>query len=273
MSKHICLDPDDTSMAGENPNPQQMGRRERIAAGIIEDFDPSKPRLGRRESEPHSSEITYICDVLRSNFPKHRVTWDLHHYFIVDGEEFDMEFDVSLFKDLSLPVQLSSYRAAEHGGRVPDMAINVMSKSTWLADVGAHVDTCRMIKIPVYVIYAPFNVASRPYQPPFLRVHVLNERGEYHVQETRAVAIAGGNVVNMAATIDCGVGWPFRLGLQELQGEKHEKGWQLYRLVFIDSMEQHVLSTSLEKERSRSEQEKARADHAEMELARVQKRV
>ncbi|MHA1765802.1 MAG: hypothetical protein ACTSVK_06020, partial [Promethearchaeota archaeon] len=44
-------------------------------------FDPKRPRLGRRESEPHSAEVSYLYDVLRTNFPDDRVMWDLHHYF------------------------------------------------------------------------------------------------------------------------------------------------------------------------------------------------
>ena len=38
-------------------------------------------RLGRRESEPHSFEVTYIFNVLWKNFPESRTFWDLHHYF------------------------------------------------------------------------------------------------------------------------------------------------------------------------------------------------
>jgi Uma2 family endonuclease len=278
MNKHLCLGHDDTSMAGENPPLPEMSRRSRIEADLPDGFDPNKPRLGRRESEPHSAEITYICDVLRSNFPQDRVTWDLHHYFIVNGEEIDMELDVSLFRGMSLPVQLSSYRAAECGGRVPDLAINVISKSTWRADVGENVDLCNMVKIQVYVIFAPFHVASRPYKPPFLRAYLMDEHGAYQARELREATIAAGKEVNWDATIDCGGRLPFKLGLQELAGEKHEKGWQLYRLVFINPQERAVLRTRLEMERvradnaeARAEQEKARADRAEDELARSRK--
>nr|MDO8087749.1 Uma2 family endonuclease [Candidatus Sigynarchaeum springense] len=285
MSKHLYGDHDDTSMAGENPPVQEMSRRARIEADIPDGFDPHKPRLGRRESEPHSAEVTYLYDVLRSNFPQDRVTWDLHHYFIVEGEEIDVVFDVSLFKGMSLPVQLSSYRAAEFGGRVPDLAINVMSKSTWRSDVGEHVDLCHMLKIPVYVIYAPFHVASRPYKPPFLRAYVADERGEYQARELRDVALKSGKEVNWDATIDCGGHLPFKLGLQELEGAKHEKGWQLYRLVIINPRERTIFRSKLEmeharadqekaradKEKARADQEKARADRAEEELARLRK--
>ena len=66
-------------------------------------FDPNTPRLGRRESEPHSAEITYIHDILTTNFPTGRAVWDLHHYFLgikdpLKGKEIDIQFDVSFFK-------------------------------------------------------------------------------------------------------------------------------------------------------------------------------
>jgi len=55
------------------------------------------PRLGRRESEPHSEEVCYMRNVLKDNYPDHRVLWDLHHYFYHDGEEIDIVFDISFF--------------------------------------------------------------------------------------------------------------------------------------------------------------------------------
>ena len=33
-----------------------------------DEFDQSQPRIGRRESEPHSFEISYLHDVLTFNF-------------------------------------------------------------------------------------------------------------------------------------------------------------------------------------------------------------
>jgi hypothetical protein len=65
-------------------------------------YDPDVPRLGRRESEPHSSEITYIHDVLTANFPESRTVWDLHHYFTgekppLKGKKIDIQFDISFF--------------------------------------------------------------------------------------------------------------------------------------------------------------------------------
>jgi hypothetical protein len=64
----------------------------------------------------------------------------------------------------------------------------------------------------------------------------------------------------------------FRLGLQELAGVKHEKGWQLYRLVFISLQERRVMPTRLDLEKLRAESAEARAERAEDELARLRKR-
>ena len=57
---------------------------------VEEEEDPwltNPPRLGRRESEPHSFEITRIYDILATNFKDDRTIWDLHHYFEKDGEK------------------------------------------------------------------------------------------------------------------------------------------------------------------------------------------
>jgi len=58
-------------------------------------FDPNVPRLGRRENEPHSAEVTYLHDVLTTNFPNDRTLWDLHHYFRKEGMDIDLQFDIS----------------------------------------------------------------------------------------------------------------------------------------------------------------------------------
>ena len=64
------------------------------------DLDFEGPRLGRRESEPHSQEIMYLYDVLSTNFPESRTLWDLHHYFAVNGTEFDIQFDISFIQKI-----------------------------------------------------------------------------------------------------------------------------------------------------------------------------
>ena len=118
-----------------------------------DEFDQSQPRIGRRESEPHSFEISYLHDVLTSNFEKHHTLWDLHHYFRVEGEEIDIQYDISFFLNFTLPYTLSSYRASEYGHRIPDLAINILSKSTWKTDLSENLDISRILKIPCYIVF------------------------------------------------------------------------------------------------------------------------
>ncbi|MEX2718545.1 MAG: hypothetical protein Q6370_019775 [Candidatus Sigynarchaeota archaeon] len=157
-----------------------------------ETLEPGKPRLGRRESEPHSANISHVHDVLQTNFPSDRATWDLHHYFTFGNDEIDLQFDVSWFKGLRIDGTMSSYRAIEHGNRVPDLAINVLSKRTWHDDIGENADACRPIGIPVYVVFAPYHVASQMYKPPFLRVYLLVEGATHRVHELRRVTLREG---------------------------------------------------------------------------------
>ncbi len=105
------------------------------------DYDPLVPRLGRRESEPHAAEVSYLYDVLSTNFPDDRATWDLHHYFTFEGEEIDIQFDISFFRGFKVPYPISSYRASEYQNRVPTLAINVLSKSTWRVDLSVTLDS------------------------------------------------------------------------------------------------------------------------------------
>ncbi|NMC08243.1 MAG: hypothetical protein GYA24_23760, partial [Candidatus Lokiarchaeota archaeon] len=62
----------------------------RVRSAEPDTFDQSQPRIGRRESEPHSAEISYLHDVLTVNFPQHHAIWDLHHYFTLENEEIDV---------------------------------------------------------------------------------------------------------------------------------------------------------------------------------------
>ncbi len=153
-----------------------------------EDGDPwtisySPPRNGRRESEPHSHEVTYLYNVLSANFPNDRVFWDLHHYFLFDKTEDNCRFDLSWFQNMDVPAEQACYKAWEHDNRVPDLVINVLSVSTWMKDLSDIVEFCRAIKIPYYIVFAPYHVASRMYLPPFLRVYRLIE--DQYEQEER----------------------------------------------------------------------------------------
>ncbi|MHA1716791.1 MAG: hypothetical protein ACTSXP_14195 [Promethearchaeota archaeon] len=243
-------------------------------------FDPTEPRLGRRESEPHSEEITYIHDVLTTNFPKSRVVWDLHHYFFSNefGKEIDIQFDISFFKDWSFDRTLSSYKSSDFGNRIPDFAINILSKSTWRADLLDHETTCEHFQIPVYIVFAPYDVASVFYKPPFMRIYYLKEGTYYHLDIREIALKAGSTSVNKEAIVDLGETLKIRLGIMERE-KLHHDGRKLYRLVFFDKIEDQMLKTSLELERERSnkleeraEKEKERADKLEARLEKEKER-
>ena len=197
--------------------------------------------------------------------------WDLHHYFNLDGTELDIQFDITYFRDFSIPCTLSSYKAVDFGNRVPTMAINVLSKRTWMADIGEHVDDCRALKIPIYVVFSPYYAARQNYTPPFLRIYQLNDNGDYTIRELRQVTVQEGGSMNIENVLDAGDLVPFRFGLMELQ-QKHEKGKPLYRLILIDKVDDRVLLTPAELEKERADQEKERADHAESRVKELEKR-
>ncbi len=196
-------------------------------------FDQSQPRIGRRESEPHSFEISYLHDVLTENLQEHHTLWDLHHYFQVEREIIDVQFDISFFLNWSLPYTLSSYRASEFGNRIPDVAINILSKSTWKTDLSENLDICRILKIPVYIVFCPFDVATKLYSPPFLRIYFLTQ--EYPLtsyKDLREVCIHSDGTLNLEHVIDLGESIPFAVGLQELE-KKHEGSRALFRMVLV----------------------------------------
>ncbi|MHA1697504.1 MAG: hypothetical protein ACTSWN_01545 [Promethearchaeota archaeon] len=203
------------------------------------------PRLGRRESEPHSAEINYMHDVFTTNFPDGRVLWDLHHYFIVDGIKRDIQFDISFFKDFQLDEDLSSYDASNFGNRVPDLAINVLSKGTWHDDIGLHVDLCRAIGIPVYIIFLPYPVAGFPYSPPFLRVYSLQDDGNYSIRELRSLSVDRTGGLVLESFIDLSPVLSLKVGLIEKERFYYHR-LREYRLIFLDVRSGDTLKTRLE---------------------------
>ncbi len=209
-------------------------------------FDPSVPRLGRRESEPHAAEISYLYDVLTTNFPEDRTIWDLHHYFTKKNIDIDIQFDISYFKGLKIPYTLSSYKVGEFNNKVPTMAINILSKSTWRSDIGEKVDLCHLLSVSLYVVFPSYNVATELYKPPFLRAYVLKQDGTYEVREIRKVINEIEGVLDMDAIIDVSDIVPFRLGLWR-RAIKHQKEESLYRLVLINPKEKEILLTENEK--------------------------
>ncbi|MEX2680587.1 MAG: hypothetical protein Q6373_003255 [Candidatus Sigynarchaeota archaeon] len=230
-------------------------------------FDQAHPRIGRRESEPHSLEVAYLHDVLTTNFPQHHALLDLHHYFQHDDDEIDVQFDISFFLDFSISYTLSSYRAIDHQNRIPALVVNIMSKSTWRADLSENLDICRLLRVPVYVVFAPFDVATKFYRPPFVRVYQLQDDGSYKIEERRNSCVDETGRIIVAELIDVGASIPFRFGIEQLEG-KHEKTQPRYRLILVRKDSASRLPTRLEKEMARADQEKARADQ---EKARAEK--
>ena len=209
-------------------------------------FDPNEPRLGRRESEPHSAEVSYLHDVLTTNFPDDRTIWDLHHYFKKDGMDIDLQFDISYFKGLKIPYTLSSYKADEFDNRIPTMAINILSKSTWRSDLAEKLDFCRILKIPLYIVYSTYHVAINIYKPPFLRAYVLQSNNEYKMYELRRTISRTPEGFDLNTIIDVSEVVPFRLGLQENE-QKHQGEQSLYRLVLVDPNTDQFFLTEIEK--------------------------
>ena len=259
-------------------NQASVERRTRIRSTRIEtaealSYDPRQPRLGRRESEPHSEEITYLYDVLRANFPESRAMWDLHHYFLVGSEVVDIQFDISFFKNFKIEYSLSSYRAAKFNNRVPDMVINFLSKSTWHLDVGIHVDYCRLLKIPLYIVFSPFYIGKPIYKPPFLRAYILQSSGDYRIHDLQKIALKqGATVANREAVLDVSELVPFNVGIMALN-TRHEGDLPRYRLVLVNVKNYEIYLTRAEQEKARAEQEKARADQLQRQLEALQRKL
>ena len=226
-------------------------------------FDPNEPRIGRRESEPHSAEVTYLFDVLKTNFPKDRAIWDLHHYFDFEKNELDIQFDISYFRNFKIDYSLSSYRASKFNDKVPDLAINILSKSTWTTDIGKHLDICRVLKIPIYLIFCPYHVATTLYKPPFVRAYILKPDGSYHLHELRKeMDFEKIDSINSDQIIDLKQNVPFNIGLVKLK-KVHEGKLPLYRMVLINQNDNSLYLTKMEIE-------KTRADKAEKKVANLE---
>jgi Uma2 family endonuclease len=246
------------------------------------ELDRNQPRLGRRESEPHSWEITYLHDVLVANFPNDRVMRDLHHYFAIQAEHYDIQFDLSYFPKLSVPFLLSSYCASDFDNRVPTMAVNILSKSTYKSDIGENVDICRINKIPVYIVFASHPIGINLYRPPFLRIYLLQQTGKYEMIETTTIAMRENSPsaeINPDAIISVGDLLPFRFGIMELN-KKYMYNQSLYRLVLFNQERPELLLTPLEKansiansERERAEREKQRAEREKQRADDLEKKL
>ncbi|WP_457559337.1 hypothetical protein [Candidatus Harpocratesius sp.] len=230
---------------------------------LREEAEREPPRIGRRESEPHSAEVSYLFDVLCSNFPEHRSIWDLHHYFSIEGERVDIQFDISFFLNFKIPEDLPSYNASDFENRIPDLAINILSKSTWRKDLSEILETCRRLKISIYVIFLPYPIARKVLNHPFLRVYILNEKGSYGSIDLNDYMIIEDKIIDEHARIDLPAKIPFDLALKKLDrtylGAKPRS-----RLVLLKKGKNEILLSKFEKERKRAEDADRKAKEADL---------
>ncbi len=226
------------------------------------DVVPISTRNGRRESEPHSSEVVQLHEVLTYNFPEHRILWDLHHLFFEkdDLEEIDIQFDISILKNISIPHELTSYKASEFGNRVPDVAINVLSRSTWRRDLLDIMEQSASLGILFYIVYTPYHVATRKYRAPFMRVHKLNSLGRYDIVDIRKVAcVEGETTISSDALVSLEPILPVKVGM-ELLKKLASDNKQRFRLALFKADSNERLLSEKESAKKRAEEEKKRAD-------------
>jgi len=126
------------------------------------------------------------------------------------------------------------------------MAINILSKSTWRSDLAEKLDFCRILKIPLYIVFPAFHVAIDIYKPPFLRAYVLQENNEYKMIELRKTLEIESDkweedIIDVSELV------PFRLGIIKRKEQKHQGGLSLYRLVLLDPKKDELLLTKNEK--------------------------
>ncbi len=254
-----------------------LGTRHMEAPPIMKS-DLPKSRLGRRESEPHSDEINYIYDVLSPNFPEDRTFWDLRHYFFIDEEKVDLQFDISYFKGLQVPFRISSYDASKYANQVPSMAVNILSASTYRNDLGIVLEQCQRLEIPVYVMFSDHLQAPSYVKAPLLKVY-YRDGDQYHVAETREICCKEGEIPDQSKMIDILPDLlPFKIGIMERKDKYFkEKISPLYFLVFVDRGSGKLLLPRWQKERERAkeaerqaelERERAKEAKKQMELER-----
>ncbi len=216
--------------------------------------------------------MSYLFDVLSTNFPEHRTIWDLHHYFNLGGDKVDVQFDISLFLNFNLDEDLPSYDSTNFNDKTPDLVINILSKSTWRKDLSEIQELCRALKIPLYIIFMAYPLAPRMFTTPFARVYSLDHNNIYTVRELNEYTIIKGEFVNNNARIALNDKIPFDIGIEKLSrtylGKKERS-----RLILLKKGAEEKLNTKYESEKQRAEQEKQRADmekeRADMEKERA----
>ena len=109
------------------------------------------------------------------------------------------------------------------------------------------------------------------YKPPFLRAHILQPNGDYHIQDLNKTTMKEGDTsIKRDSLLDVSEIVPFNLGIMEIQ-YRHENNLPRYRLILVDTQDYSIFLTRAEQEKARAEQEKARADQLQKELNHYQK--
>ncbi|MHA1819212.1 MAG: hypothetical protein ACTSU2_04755 [Promethearchaeota archaeon] len=238
------------------------------------ELDAPPPRLGRRETEPHSEEVSYLHDVLSVNFPNCRTISDLHHYFILNNIKIDILYDISFFIDWEFnDGALDSYDAAQFGNRIPDLVVNILSKSTYMNDLTNIKEFSLRLGIPYYIIFAPFNISAPAFNPPFLRVYELNRNNAKYNEITlnHVAIIEGEDKINEKYIVNPGDGLPFNVGLMERKRRLYD-GSKLYRMVVLDKSKENRLLVRWGREKDRASKEKERANNLEKLLEKYKEK-
>jgi hypothetical protein len=197
--------------------------------------------------------------------------WDLTHYFPYNDEEIIIQFDISYFKNLKIPEMLSSYRSIQYHNKVPDLAINVLSKSTWRKDLLDNMMKCKKIQVPFYVVYFAYEIVPNLIPPPFIRVYSL-QNDEYVEKEFTKTAFHNTKLINSDAIIDLGDTIPFNIALNQSESI-YQGGKPIFHLVIVKKQSNELFLSEKEFQKARADQEQARADQeqarADQEQARA----
>ncbi|MHA1871459.1 MAG: hypothetical protein ACTSXF_10960 [Promethearchaeota archaeon] len=233
---------------------------------IDKEEDPwqnNRPRLGRRETEPQSIEITRIYDILTTNFEKGRTMSDLDYFFEKDGKKYHAQFDISYFKGLKIDYTLSFYDAKQYNNMVPTMVINILAKNTYLKDFSVHMKTCYDLKIPIYILFSTFDFEVKTYAPPFLMAYILKEDGDYLLKALEEESYDETGELRKDKLIDLRPHLPFKIGIVKTE-RKHENNTYNYDLLLLNAETLEIYKTRLEYEREKMlEAEKAEREAEE----------
>jgi len=229
------------------------------------------PRLGRRDSMPHTNHIEYIRSVLKKNFPNDTTISDLWHYFQVEMQEEKFIPDIAFYETFKLDRDLKSYKSIEHGNKIPLLIINMMSQSTWKNDVSEIVKKCLKVKIPFYIVYTMYSIKVDEYEPPFLRIYEYKEeKNDYEIIEIRRYAKYEESEMIEEKNLYYNEKLPFRVGLEKIlniiEGERES------RILIVDKKELKKLLSEkecVEYEKKKIEDEKKKIEDENIVLRKL----